>query len=263
MSSSPLSHGPLGRRTFATLSARLTIPLAFALALSGCVPTTWLPDSSGFIYVKPIKGKEANARATGGELIHYDIAKKFGRVVVPDIGPGTLWPAISPDGKRIAVARFKGAPGQPTTVQLVFWDFQGKPLGKSKEMVWEAAKTKGFSLTSEAMLFWLPKNDMVVVTDMTKTTALYNVQTDAMRVLANTMPFAHAGTPILPDGQGVLLVVSEGEIKDQKAHLAVADWNGAEQRIDTEALEAIVKETKHLEEGVRGLAIMSLVMPSW
>ena len=149
--------------------------IALTVALPGCIPTTWLPDSSGFIYVKPIKSKEPNARATGGQLIHFDVQKKAGQVLVADIGPGTNWPAVSPDGKRIAVARFKGEVGKATTVQIVLYDFQGKLLEESKGSIWAPAEPKNFVLTSNARLFWSPKNDMLVVAD-NNTTGIYDLQ---------------------------------------------------------------------------------------
>jgi hypothetical protein len=104
---------------------------------------------------------------------------------------------------------------------------------------------------------------MLVVTDLVRTTGLYNLHSDTMKVLDNTIPFVHAGTPILPDGKGVLLVVSEGDLKDNKARLVVMDWAGTEQKINTAALEALAKENKQLEQGVRGMATMSLILPTW
>ena len=55
-----------------------------ALCLTGCVPTTWLPDSSGFIYVKPIKGKTP-LDPVSGQLVHFDLQKKTARVIVEEI----------------------------------------------------------------------------------------------------------------------------------------------------------------------------------
>src|SRR6185369_4601893 len=77
-----------------------------ALVLPGCVPTTWLPDSSGFLYVKPVAAKKAGDPPSG-QLLHYDLKTKNTRVVVNDIGAGTMWPAVSGDGKRVAIYKFK------------------------------------------------------------------------------------------------------------------------------------------------------------
>jgi WD40-like Beta Propeller Repeat len=247
---------------FNSLPRRLIAVFLFALALPGCVPTTWLPDSSGFIYVKPIKGTQPSARATGGPLVHYDLEKKAGRVVVADIGPGTIWPAISPDGKSIAVARFKGELGKGTTVQIVLYDLQGKLLKESKELVWEPPELKDFVRTSGATLFWSLKNDMLVVS-ANKTTGLYSLEKGAMKVLDQTLPVVHAGTPVLPDGTGVLLMITEGEPKDKKTRLVVMDWAGTEQKINTGAFETAVKDKKGDNWGIKELAVCSLLWPSW
>jgi WD40-like Beta Propeller Repeat len=241
---------------------RILLSLLLALALPGCIPTTWLPDSSGFIYVKPIKGKEPFAPTTGGQLVHYDLQKKAGRVLVADIGRGTMWPALSPDGKRIAVSRFKGEAGQAKTVQIAFYDLAGKLLKESKELAWADAKKQEFSFNSGGMLFWSAKDDMLIITDLERT-GLYNLRNDSIKVLDQAMPVTHGGSPILPDGKGVLLVVSEGDIKNKKSRLVVMDWAGAEQKIDTAALDALAMEKKKADEGVGGLAIFSLVFPSW
>src|SRR4051794_40833832 len=64
---------------------------------AGCIPGVgWLPDSSGFVY-------------TGGnekkQLLLFDVKKKTRTVLVNDVG-GPTWPAVSPDGKHIAVMQF-------------------------------------------------------------------------------------------------------------------------------------------------------------
>ncbi len=124
------------------LIRRCVVVLVAVLTLPGCVPTSWLPDSSGFLYVKPVKGKMPFDPPTAMQLVHFDLQKKAGRVVVQDIGKGTIWPAVSPDGKRIAVAHFKGGiarkdeASEPKTVQVAVYDFQGKLLKESKVLAW-------------------------------------------------------------------------------------------------------------------------------
>src|SRR5437867_1417969 len=98
----PMLHlRPTPRRPIAYAVVALTLA-----SLAGCVPTVWLPDSSGFIYIKPIKV----ADEPSGQLMHFDLAKKTSRVIVKDVGAATTWPALSSDGKRIAVARRAGGP---------------------------------------------------------------------------------------------------------------------------------------------------------
>src|SRR5207302_9158857 len=97
-------------------------------------------------------------------------------------GNGTMSPAISPDGKRIAVASLKGEPMQAKTIQLTLYGFDGKKLHQSKEFAWSPAKKDINRITSPAMLFWSPKDDMVVVSDNGET-GIYNVKADTLKVL--------------------------------------------------------------------------------
>jgi hypothetical protein len=160
--------------------ALATLSLA-AMSMTGCVPTTWLADSSGFIYVKPITVAGESSR----QLLHYDLQKKTSRVIVEDVGKATMWPALSPDGKRIAVARLNGGPKEAKAIQIVLYDFQGKELHISKAEPWSLAPKDGAILPidlSVVMLFWSPKHDMLVVTDG-NVSGIYDVKKDSLKVL--------------------------------------------------------------------------------
>src|SRR5262245_22606384 len=105
------------------------------LALPGCVPVTWLPDSSGFVYVEPGNSKDFGPPGPG-KLMHFDLKKKAARLVLDNVDASTQWPAVSPDGKRIATARIKGEEKKAKTIQIVQYDFDGKEVAKSKEFPW-------------------------------------------------------------------------------------------------------------------------------
>jgi hypothetical protein len=178
------------------------------LTQAGCVPTVWLPDSSGFVYVKPVKG---------GHLVHFDIKSKKERVIVENIGRKT-WPAISPDGKRIAVAGgFRHGPKLGTTLQFVIYDFQGKTVHRSKEFDW--TKEEVYERT---MLFWSPKGDMLVVTG--GPTAIYNLEADTLKAVQG-YPVILGGTPIRPDGSGFLVADLDSN------SVGFVDWTGKRQAI--------------------------------
>jgi hypothetical protein len=229
--------------------------LALALAsLTGCVPTVWLPDSSGFIYVKPIKV----AGSPSGQLVQYDLQKKTSRVIVEDVGAGTSWPALSPDGKRIAVARVAGGPKDAKTVQIALYDMQGKQLHLSKIFAWAPAMEDAIPVPSAAfMLFWSPKNDMVVVTDASES-GVYNVKTDTLKVIDKAAAVIHGGTPIRPDGKGFLVLLGEQD----NARLVLMDWEGKDQKIDADAFAALIPKDKSPGSAIATTVLAALMLPS-
>jgi hypothetical protein len=233
-------------------------PIAFAVvalalaSLSGCVPTVWLPDSSGFIYIKPIKV----AGSPSGQLAHYDLQKKTSRVIVEDIGAATTWPAVSPDGKRIAVARLADGPKDAQNVQIAIYDLQGKQLHLSKVLAWAPAQGKG-SLP-EFILFWSPTNDMVVVSDAGET-GIYNVKADTLKVIARSIPLIYGGTPIRPDGSGFLAMM--GEKDDQR--VVFMDWEGKDEKIDADAFVALLPKDKSPGSPIGMSMLASMLLPSW
>ena len=96
-------------RTFACLGVLVCV-------FSGCVHGVgWLVDSSGFVFT-----------TAKGHLIAYDIATKKQRILLTDRAAATTaWPAVSPDGKQIALARLELS-GSHTKLQIEVCDLQGK-----------------------------------------------------------------------------------------------------------------------------------------
>lgn len=154
----------LRRNRLRCQSSLLAVVALVALGLPACVPTTWLPDSSGFVYINPVKGKNHGDRPTA-QLVHFDINKKESRVVVADLGVDGGWPAVSPDGKQIAIARIEGQPQEARTVQIVIYDFDGKKVKESEALPWTAKPEdkKGPTASDKVpLVFWSPRNDMLV-----------------------------------------------------------------------------------------------------
>jgi hypothetical protein len=189
---------------------------------SGCLPgVAWLPDSSGFIYIDTSGDKFTR-------VVHFDLATKQSRVLIEKTEE-TVQPGLSPDGKRIAVARYNAPKDQPRTLQVVILDAKGKELTRSKEFAWKEAPAKGSSQIIELApaLYWSPQGDKIVVY-CDSTAGLYDVKAQALQVLADTIIVNIAGTPILPDRSGFLAL--RHKTQDGKAEklpvYALIDWQG-------------------------------------
>src|SRR5262245_61151427 len=149
------------------MNTRLLLAAA-VLALTtgtGCVPdVAWLPDSSGIIYTAtdwPGSGPNAPKRPNG-RLVHYDLAKKTPRVVA-ETGTDTIQPALSPDGKRVAVARMTWEKGNAPTLQVVVYDLSGKEVQRSKSFEWGDAPRSEVGFERYPQLFWAPRGNKVLV----------------------------------------------------------------------------------------------------
>src|SRR5262245_299998 len=131
--------------------------LLSAITLAGCLPGgTWLPDSSGFVFT---------AGHNYEQLVFFDSRTGKTSVLVKDIGAPTFWPAGSPDGKQIAVAR-KRVKGETATLQLVFYDRSGKELEATEQFRWHPPVTKPAEIReflngTQPVLFWSPLGDRI------------------------------------------------------------------------------------------------------
>jgi hypothetical protein len=188
-------------------------PLLAAVLLgccAGCLPNaTWLPDSSGFAY-------------TGGKnkdtLYLYDLAKKASHVLV-EKGAGPAWPAVSPDGKRVAVA-LRGKEGQTITLEVIVFDRDGKELQRTK-LDWTTSADETIEVSAQA--FWVPGQDKLLLYS-DGVTGFFDLKDKTALKMTDTIPATYRNTPILPDGKGFLA---------QKSDLPVLiDWDGKETSID-------------------------------
>ena len=109
------------RRRLAPLLVVVLIAVALPVVFVACSTTTWLPDSSGLVYVDP-KGDVILHRVKGKQR------KKITRVEPPS---GDA--ALSPDGKTIVVCRFKTVKKE-FRGQFEFYDLKGKKLESSPPM---------------------------------------------------------------------------------------------------------------------------------
>lgn len=203
------------------------VGLALCLFQAGCIPNVaWLPDSSGFVFTESTEQERPKFR-----LIHYDIAKKDRRIVVPDLKDAyTTWTAVSPDGKQIAVARLFWQQDQ-AKVQLIVHGLDGKELKRSKEFDWlksdKADKGEWLSI-----VFWGAPTKLLVTgvhKDVATNTGIYDTERDEMIVVPDRFPFIDALTPCRADGKGFLAG------RDKSSDLEFIDWSGKTTKLDLRA----------------------------
>jgi hypothetical protein len=208
-----------------------------ALLPVGCIESVaWLPDSSGFLYT--------TGRSTC-TLRLFDVSKNEDRLLVEDTKTATFLPAISADGKRIAVARIVRDKGVPDSLQLIFYDLAGKETGRSKmlRLLRPGPKVDEQKLVA-CYLYWDHGGNRILVSDMsedTPLTSVYDVKNDRFKVLEGAFASAFGGTPFRPDGKGFLVAKPA---KGRSLRFAFVDWDGVEQPIAMD-VKALDKDDDH------------------
>lgn len=214
---------------------RVATALLVLLANIGCVPdVAWLPDSSGIIYTTThwqSQRSSALPEERNGWLMHFDLAKRTPRrIAKTDTGTingseakiwnsATIQPAISADGKRIAVARLNVTQEQAPTLQVVVYDLRGKEVHRSKTFEW-GKKTKGvIGREGYPQLFWAPQGNKLLV-QAAGTTGICDLDKDQAVMLGAGIPSIYGTTPIRPDGKGFLIARKNG--------VFFVDWEGKE-----------------------------------
>jgi hypothetical protein len=215
------------RKTVVHVLRRLAFLLPFTLVVlaAGCIPAgmVWLPDSSGFIYPS---GNNLDS------ISFYDVAKREHRVLVEDSGAMTLYPALSPDGKQIAVARLRGGGNQAGIAQMLIYDWQGKELHRSPEINWSeaSAEPKERQLLG-SILFWDPTGKKLLVSGFQNEprSGIYDPATKQMKMVDGQL-MAFGSTPVCPDGKGFLV----GDFRTGP-EVALVDWDGKRQKVALDA----------------------------
>ena len=202
------------------ISARAALLLVSLLACTGCVPdVAWLPDSSGIIYsATDWPGMDPKAPAVNtGRLYLYDLAKGASRLIA-DTDTRTIQPALSPDGKRIAVARLNMTASPDPMLQVVVYDLVGKELQKTKAVKWGFSPRGEYSMEKFSQLFWAKTGNQVLIF-ANRHTGIWDLDADRVTSIGSAMPMIVGGSPQRPDGAGCLVVR-----EDQS--LAFVNWDG-------------------------------------
>jgi hypothetical protein len=179
-----------------------------AAGSGGCIPPgiAWFPDSSGFVYTG---GKDKK------QLMVFEVGQKKGRALPVKAG-SPAWPAVSPDGKRIAVAWVKmGDRLTSDMLTVLVVDRTGKVVHRSRDF-------KDWLLRGEILqVWWSPRGDKLLISDE-RWARLYDLKTEKLTRLPG--PAVTFGTTaVRPDGKAFL-------VHDWKGYRLV-DWDGKAQAI--------------------------------
>jgi hypothetical protein len=219
------------------------------LPISGCIPVGWLPDSSGFIYTG---GREFD------RLIHYDLATGEHRVLLEKMPAHTPTVAISPEGKRIAVAHLRRGKDRnmPETMQVLIYDLKGKLLHSSAEFPWGANRRRGEDDHPNTGVFWVAQAGTLLVQDYGEPgrTGIYNLQKDTMQRVLDGTPSVYGGTPVRPDGKR-FLVMGDQPGAGPEPEMFLVDWKGEKERIPP---KWEIKDQK-----IHGDEILGLLQAPW
>lgn len=192
----------------------------------GCVPgVTWLPDSSGLVYTNN-KGELRILSATTGKTRRLAIKCN-----------GTIWPAVSPDGKRFASVDLQRVHTRgvgfeakfQTRIQINVHSPTGEQVHQSPVLDWGPERAKGFyseQVGKGMQLFWSRADRILLSCE--NTAGLYHLKTKKLQTFSNSMLSVISQTPVRPDGKGFLLLPG---VEDKKMRLQFVDWKGQSKTI--------------------------------
>jgi hypothetical protein len=218
---------------------RFVIVTLLILPSSGCLPdaVVWTPDGKSLVWTED----------RGTRVVLYDLAKKERHVVEDNTNSQTTWPAVSPDGKLIAIARAVREDDEPGTMEIVLLDREGQEVKNSKEFPWFPAdkKAKG-KRTFATALHWDAVSNRILVFSEGKT-GIYDPDKDALIVLGDVVPLPLGNAPVRPDGKGFLAL----ETGRERTEVAFIDWTGKRQQINLGDKELTAVEARWEKDTAR------------
>jgi hypothetical protein len=225
------------------------------LAGTGCEVenVAWLPDSSGFVYTR-----------NGSQLIHYDLKTRTRRVVVKDTKTRTPWPAVSPDGKRVAVARSVSTFGKPDTLQVIVYSLSGKEQQRSATFHGGRGKARVNDGLNSTYLGWSPDGDKLLVYVWGEHgcwMAIYDRKTDRLKTLddlSTPFPLMWSDSPICPDGKGFLIACDDVPSFRNEKKICLVDWEGKQYDIaftPAELTNAVIDPFRWRWDGISAVGV--------
>lgn len=177
------------------------------LLCAGCLPrVVWLPDSSGLVYTA----------GPGGNLLHvHDLSR--GKPLVMELPGRVNVPAVSSDGRQLAVAVLSGeAPN--TRVRVLVFDRDGRETHRSSEISWRSDAKLYTAKPLGADLYWEPAGTRLLIAADDKL-GFYDLKTRQCRMQQG----GFGPGPLVFGGEWTsgkeMLVRRDGEF-------ASLDWNG-------------------------------------
>jgi Tol biopolymer transport system component len=143
-----------------------------------------------------------------------------------------MWPALSPDGKQVAVARLvRTKEDEKThTLQVIIYDLAGKEVHRSKDLPWTNEGKGGDAGPMGTEVYWAASAGKLVVGNLDDLkTGIYDL-TKKLLVTLDGTPAAFGGSPVRPDGKGFLITRRDDGPESLKVLLV--DWDGKAQPID-------------------------------
>jgi hypothetical protein len=199
--------------------------LSGCLFASGCIAgVAWTPDSRGFYFTS---GKDS------GKLCYFDVVTKKRRPVAENQGGMALWPAVSPDARRVAVA-VPFRPEGKKQFQVVVYDVQGKEVQRTRPILLERKESGKEEKKNEfpLWLFWAPpeQGDKVLL-QASNGCALIDLKENRVTDLGKQLLLVLGDTPVRPDGKGFLALVAGPDETAKEMDLTFCDWQGNKQVI--------------------------------
>jgi hypothetical protein len=237
---------------------RALLLLVVLLVCSGCIPAiTWLPDSSGFVYT---------AGRHGNQLMYFDLAKKEPQTLVEGTKCETLRPAVSPDGKRIALAKITHVRNERDTWRILIYDLTGKLVHSSKVFSESGFIEDENRLENTSEVYWNSPDFILInkVAFSTKKTisnlgnaggfVLYDLKSDRIVTQQSGYVLSFDGKALRPDGKRFLVATSK---KDKTKRLSVVDITGNARSVTMKPSPA------EFEEVIGVLLLSGLANSSW